>query len=189
MDVLGGNVIAHCPIRNVLARVGDKWSLLILHTLWDRREPLRFKDLQRAIPDISQRVLSATLRRLHEDGLVRCEAFAEVPPRVEYTLTGRGESFHEACRPMLRWAILPGEVFFRQRQAIAQTIAQNQVNTIPVASAILMSCRVPRGHFSKGFRAISTSERLMDSCGAGFETSSLYLARGLFSLYTTCCIA
>lgn len=113
MDVLGGNVIAHCPIRNVLARVGDKWSLLILHALWERREALRFKELQRAIPDISQRVLSATLRRLYEDGLVRCEAFAEVPPWVEYTLTGRGESFHEACRPMLRWVILPGEVFFQ----------------------------------------------------------------------------
>ena len=105
MDVFGSSVIAHCPIRNVLARVGDKWSLLILHTLWDRRGPLRFKDLQRAIPDISQRVLSATLQCLHADGLVHREAFAEVPPRVEYTLTPRGESFNEACRrSMLRWA-------------------------------------------------------------------------------------
>ena len=116
MDVFGSSVIAHCPIRNVLARVGDKWSLLILHTLWDRREPLRFKDLQRAIPDISQRVLSATLQRLHADGLVHREAFAEVPPRVEYTLTQRGESFYEACRPMLRWAFDHMAEILRDRQ-------------------------------------------------------------------------
>ena len=61
--------------------------------------------LSSSIPDISQRVLSATLQHLHADGLVHREAFAEVPPRVEYTLTPRGESFNEACRrSMLRWA-------------------------------------------------------------------------------------
>lgn len=116
MEVISGSVIAHCPIRNVLARVGDKWSLLILHALWERREALRFKELQRAIPDISQRVLSATLRRLHEDGLVCRDAFAEVPPRVEYTLTRRGESFYEACRPMLRWAFDHMAEILRDRQ-------------------------------------------------------------------------
>lgn len=116
MEVTGASLLAYCPIRNVLARVGDKWSLLILHALWERRTAMRFKDLQRAIPDISQRVLSATLRRLHADGLVHREAFAEVPPRVEYTLTERGESFYESCRPMLRWAFDHMAEILRDRQ-------------------------------------------------------------------------
>ena len=73
-----------CPIRNVLARVGDKWSLLVLYNL-QHREPVRFKELQRQIPDISQKSLTQTLRTLEEDGFVSREVFPEVPPRVEYS--------------------------------------------------------------------------------------------------------
>lgn len=61
----------NCPIRNVLSRVGDKWSLLVLHTLEQNAEPVRFNALQRALPDISQKVLTTTLRTLEEDGF-RC---------------------------------------------------------------------------------------------------------------------
>ena len=77
-----------CPIRNVLARVGDKWSLLVLYNL-QHKEPMRFKELQRQIPDISQKSLTQTLRTLKEDGFVSREIFPEVPPRVEYSLTPR----------------------------------------------------------------------------------------------------
>ena len=92
-----------CPIRNILARVGDKWSLLVLYNL-QHREPVRFKELQRQIPDISQKSLTQTLRTLEEDGFVHREVFAEVPPRVEYTLTPRAYSFLPLVENMIHWA-------------------------------------------------------------------------------------
>lgn len=92
-----------CPIRNVLSRVGDKWSLLVLYTL-QHREVLRFKELQREIPDISQKSLTQTLRVLEEDGFVRREVYAEVPPRVEYSLTARGLSFLPLVDNLIEWA-------------------------------------------------------------------------------------
>lgn len=94
-----------CPIRNVLSRVGDKWSLLVLHTLEQSAEPVRFNALQRALPDISQKVLTTTLRTLEEDGFVVRTVYAEVPPRVDYQLTERAQSFMQACTPMLQWAV------------------------------------------------------------------------------------
>ena len=92
-----------CPIRNVLARVGDKWSLLVLYNL-QHREPVRFKELQRQIPDISQKSLTQTLRTLEEDGFVSREVFPEVPPRVEYSLTARAHSFLPLVENMINWA-------------------------------------------------------------------------------------
>ena len=73
-----------CPVRNILARVSDKWSILILHELRQAASPLRFSELQKKMPDISQK---------------------EVPPRVEYHITSLGDSFMDACRPMVDWAI------------------------------------------------------------------------------------
>ena len=83
-------VFPDCPIRNILARISDKWSLLVIYTL-DRseKESVRFKELQRQIPDISQKMLTVTLRTLEEDGYVTRTIYPEVPPRVEYTLTER----------------------------------------------------------------------------------------------------
>ena len=92
-----------CPIRNVLSRVGDKWSLLVLYNL-QHREPVRFKELQRQIPDISQKSLTQTLRTLEEDGFVSREVFPEVPPRVEYSLTPRALSFLPLVENMINWA-------------------------------------------------------------------------------------
>lgn len=93
-----------CPIRNILSRVGDKWSLLVLNTLQNAEEPMRFNALQRALPDISQKVLTATLRTLEEDGFLVRTVYAEVPPRVDYRLTERALSFMQACNPMIQWA-------------------------------------------------------------------------------------
>ena len=92
-----------CPIRNVLSRVGDTWSLLVLYNL-QHREPVRFKELQRQIPDISQKSLTQTLRTLEEDGFVSREVFPEVPPRVEYSLTPRAHSFLPLVENMINWA-------------------------------------------------------------------------------------
>ena len=93
----------NCPIRNVLARVGDKWSLLVLYNL-QHKEPVRFKELQRQIPDISQKSLTQTLRALEEDGFVSREVFPEIPPRVEYSLTTRAHSFLPLVENIINWA-------------------------------------------------------------------------------------
>ncbi|KMO40438.1 winged helix-turn-helix transcriptional regulator [Methylobacterium aquaticum] len=91
-----------CPIRDVLDRIGDQWSLLVLATL----DPgvKRFSQLEREIGDISKQMLSKTLRRLEQDGFVAREVHAEVPPRVEYRLTALGRSFLEPMRGLIRWA-------------------------------------------------------------------------------------
>lgn len=92
-----------CPIRNVLSRVGDKWSMLVLFTL-ENNENIRFKELQRNIPDISQKMLTLTLRTLEGDGLVARKAYSEVPPRVEYALTEKGKSLLPLINNLIDWA-------------------------------------------------------------------------------------
>ena len=76
----------NCPVRNVLCRLGDKWSMLVLITL-NANGTMRFCDIHKTIADISQRMLTVTLRTLETDGLVSRKVYAEVPPRVEYELT------------------------------------------------------------------------------------------------------
>lgn len=93
----------NCLIRNILSRIGDKWSMLVLYTL-ETDEAKRFKELQRNIPDISQKMLTATLKMLEADGLVKREAFAEVPPRVEYSLSDKGKTLLPHINALLSWA-------------------------------------------------------------------------------------
>lgn len=93
----------NCPVRNVLSRVGDRWSMLILFTL-ESHPTIRFKELQRNIPDISQKILTATLKTLEADGLIKREVFPEVPPRVEYSLTAKGLSLLPLIDNLLTWA-------------------------------------------------------------------------------------
>src|SRR6478752_3845706 len=90
-------------IREVLDRVGDKWSLLVIGTL--RSERLRFTELQRHIPGISQRMLTLTLRQLERDGLITRTVHAEVPPRVEYELTELGGTLIQIAIALGDWAI------------------------------------------------------------------------------------
>lgn len=95
-----------CPIRNILARISDKWSLLVIYTLDKHgKEPIRFKELQRQIPDISQKMLTVTLRTLEEDGYVTRTIYPEVPPRVEYTLTDRTRSLLPHINSLIEWAL------------------------------------------------------------------------------------
>lgn len=93
----------NCPIRNVLSRIGDKWSLLVLFTL-EEKPVTRFKELQRNIPDISQKMLTTTLKTLEADGLILRKAYSEIPPRVEYELTVRGRSLLPLIDNLLVWA-------------------------------------------------------------------------------------
>ncbi len=111
---------AQAAIRDVLNRIGDKWSLLVIATLSERT--LRFGELQAHVPGISQRMLTLTLRHLERDGLVTREVFAEVPPRVEYSLTERGATLIGPASALAEWAIAqyPGILASRTRYA-AQT--------------------------------------------------------------------
>ena len=93
-----------CPVRNVISRITDKWSLLVLYTL-EHQEVMRFNDLWRQIPDISQKMLTTTLRHLEDDGIVSRELFVEVPPRVEYRLAERGKSLMPLLDALLTWEI------------------------------------------------------------------------------------
>src|SRR5215471_9107112 len=93
-----------CEFRDVLDRVGDKWSLLVIAMLEQRPAPrARFSELKRSIPGISQRMLTATLRNLERDGLLTREIFPEVPPRVEYELTPLGRRFMQPVRGLVSW--------------------------------------------------------------------------------------
>ena len=92
-----------CPIRNILARISDKWSILVLFTL-NQSALMRFNALQKNIPDISQKMLTVTLRTLEEDGFVRRQVYAEVPPRVEYSLTDRAVSLLPHINSLITWA-------------------------------------------------------------------------------------
>lgn len=92
-----------CPIRNVLERISDKWSLLILCSL-GATDKMRYKELMTAIPDISHKMLTNTLKRLEIDHLVVRKAYAEIPPRVEYSLAGTGKTLMPAIQQMIDWA-------------------------------------------------------------------------------------
>ena len=94
---------AGATIRAILDRIGDKWALLVVATLHDGR--MRFTELQRHIPGVSQRMLSLTLRHLERDGLVSRTAYAEVPPRVEYALTSMGQTLIPPAIALAEWAV------------------------------------------------------------------------------------
>lgn len=98
-------IFPECPIRNVLARICDKWSMLVIFMLEKQpEEPLRFNALRKLIPDISQKMLTSTLRTLEEDGLILRQVYAEVPPRVEYSLTPRAQSLIPIVDNLVDWA-------------------------------------------------------------------------------------
>ena len=95
--------IAACciGIRTVLSRVGDKWSMLVVEMLAD--SPLRFNELRRRIEDISQRMLTRTLRELERDGLVTRTVTPTTPPSVEYALTPLGHTLREPVNTLIHW--------------------------------------------------------------------------------------
>ena len=97
------SIIEICPVRNVVARFGNKWALLVILVL-SENEPIRYNELGRKIPDISSRVLSNTLRILEADGLVNRRFYQEVPPRVEYSLTETGRSLVPIINKLTEWA-------------------------------------------------------------------------------------
>lgn len=110
-----------CPIRNVLARIGDRWSLLVLFTLQGDDKPMRFRDLRKAIPDVSQKMLTATLRELEADDLVTRTVYPEIPPRVEYALTERAESLLPLLNQLIDWSLDNFNAIIKSREKYAKT--------------------------------------------------------------------
>jgi DNA-binding HxlR family transcriptional regulator len=97
------NRVERCPaVREVLNRVGDKWSVQIVDLLGEGA--MRFSDLRRAIEGISQRMLTLTLRGLERDGIITRTVFPEIPPRVEYELTKLGKTLLEPIQGLAEWA-------------------------------------------------------------------------------------
>lgn len=95
---------SRCPIRTVLDRFGDKWSILILIIL-GKKNRLRFNEINKEIgPDISQKMLTVTLRTLEADGLISRTIYPEVPPRVEYEITELGKSLVPHIEGLAKWA-------------------------------------------------------------------------------------
>lgn len=94
---------ANCHAREVLARIGDKWSVYVIHVLGDARM-LRFNELRSRVDGISQRMLTVTLRGMERDGMVVRTVHPEVPPRVEYTLTPLGETLRQLVRGLVAWS-------------------------------------------------------------------------------------
>lgn len=105
-----------CPIRNVLSRIGDRWSLLVLLALHDKAEAMRFSDLCKAIPDVSQKMLTSTLRKLEADDLLSRTIYPEVPPRVEYKLTKRGKTLIPLLNQLVDWSLDNMDAIIRHRE-------------------------------------------------------------------------
>jgi DNA-binding HxlR family transcriptional regulator len=99
---MGESQSVHCPVRDVLDRIGDKWSMLMIMALAMR--PHRFSELHRAIRDISKRMLTQTLRDLERDGLITRHAFPTKPPSVEYRLAPLGQSLLDPMASLVEWA-------------------------------------------------------------------------------------
>ena len=100
-----------CPVETTLTLIGDKWKVLILRDLMPGTK--RFGELKKSVGSVSQKVLTAQLRAMEENGLVHREVFAEVPPRVEYSLTGLGRSLKPILDSMWVW----GEDYKRKYEA------------------------------------------------------------------------
>lgn len=94
---------ANCHARDILARIGDKWSVYVMHVLGDART-VRFNEIRNQVDGISQRMLTVTLRGLERDGLVARRVYPEVPPRVEYSLTPLGTTLRQLVRGLVAWS-------------------------------------------------------------------------------------
>lgn len=104
--------------EEMLSRVADKWTLLVIDALEEKE--LRFTELRAQIPDVSQKMLTQTLRQLERDGLVLRKVFPVVPPRVEYRLTRLGKSLGQAVCPLWIWAEKNGQSVLAAREKFDQ---------------------------------------------------------------------
>lgn len=117
---------SHCPTRQVLDRIADKWTVLVISRLSDGT--LRFAQLRRSVDGISQKVLTNTLRGLERDGLVTRRLYASVPPRVEYSLTDLGRSLSDLVQRICGWAEANMGEVQEARSAYDRTAAESRLS-------------------------------------------------------------
>ena len=110
--------IEDCPIRNILSRFSSKWAMLILCVL-SENEATRFSTISKAIPDISPKVLTETLKNLEADGLVKRKLYAEIPPKVEYSLTELGRSLIPILNDLISWALDNSALITKRKKKIS----------------------------------------------------------------------
>lgn len=120
-------------VREVLARIGDKWTLLVVGQLAEG--PRRFNELRRAVDGVSQRMLTLTLRGLERDGLVRRTVEASVPPRVDYALTPAGRTLLDPVRGLVAWAEAHRTAITTARQAFDAGEVGRQAPALPSEDA------------------------------------------------------
>ncbi len=113
-----------CPVRNVLERFGDKWSLLVLMLLEDG-QVLRFSEISTYIQTISQKMLAVTLKTLEADGLVKRTVYPQIPPKVEYELTPMGKSLLPHLHELARWAAMNMEQIKTSRSQFEKSTERN----------------------------------------------------------------
>ncbi|MFJ3618856.1 winged helix-turn-helix transcriptional regulator [Streptomyces iakyrus] len=118
-----------CQVRQILDRIADKWSLLVIALLENRR--LRFTELRREIDGVSQRMLTVTLRSLERDGLVKRTVHPVVPPRVEYELTSLGRTLHTTIQSLVTWTEEHQEEIAQARTAYDTRAAEAAETTAP----------------------------------------------------------
>jgi len=92
-----------CPARELLGRIADKWTALVMAMLAEAPGPMRFGELRRAVPGISQKMLTQTLREMERDGLVVRTLYPQIPPRVEYAMTALGATLREPLHVLTNW--------------------------------------------------------------------------------------
>lgn len=133
--------VPNCPIRNVLDKVGNKWSLLVLVALNQRK--LRFMELKRLIGDITQRVLTQTLRNLERDGYVARKVYPTSPPTVEYWLTPLGESLLKPMFALITWANSRFDEVLEARKSYDQQKqnAEGMQSTAPARPSAMLPSR------------------------------------------------
>lgn len=124
---------ASCEVRQILDRIGDKWSLLVMVRL--REGTLRFTELQRRIEGISQRMLTLTVRQLERDGLVERTVHAVVPPRVDYALTALGQTLLAPIAGLVQWSLDHQEEVAAARLAYDARSESGQVDGDSVRSS------------------------------------------------------
>ncbi|MBX0335421.1 helix-turn-helix transcriptional regulator [Pontibacter sp. HSC-14F20] len=115
------DVTSCCPVKDILARFGDKWSIYTILTL-GKEEILRFNELKSQINGVSQRMLTVTLRSLEEDGLVNRQVYPEIPPRVEYSLTPLGQGLLLQLLQLADWAKLNIDQILAAREKYAYKV-------------------------------------------------------------------
>ena len=118
-----------CPVRDVLAVLGDKWPILVLRAL--RGKTRRFSELRKDIPDVSQRMLTQTLRALERDGILSRHVTPTIPPRVDYAQTDFGRSLMAAMEPLIGWANTNRAQIARSRSAYDRTCGQTPAGSTP----------------------------------------------------------